>query len=48
MKKGDKVMTWTSNKIGKIIRMYSDGTVDVKYPDSNVIHQLPIRMCQKV
>lgn len=48
MKVGDKVRTWTNNLIGTIKRVYSDGTVDVKYKDSNVIDNLPIGMCKKV
>lgn len=48
MKVGDKVKTWTNNLIGTVKRIYSDGTVDVAYKGSNVIDNLPVKMCIKV
>jgi len=48
MKEGDKVKTWTNTKTGIIQKVYPDGTVDVKYKGSNVIDNLPVKMCRKI
>ena len=45
MKKGTKVKTWTSHKIGVVQRVNSDGTVDVKYKGSPGVDTIPISMC---
>ncbi|MBP1613950.1 MAG: hypothetical protein H6Q13_1398 [Bacteroidetes bacterium] len=49
MNKGDKVKTWTSDKVGTVVS-YNSSTkeVTVKYRNSNAVDVLPVSMCSKV
>lgn len=48
IKKGDSVKTWTNNAPGKVVKVYNDGTLDIKYPGSKVVENIQVEMCNLI
>ncbi len=48
MKKGDKVMTWTSYEVGKVKKILKNGRIVVVFKGSKVEHELDPIMVKPV